>query len=222
MIWLHSIPTKTSTSFWNQGREMKIRTLYIFLMLAALSACATDEDKRIAELRAAVPPISGGFTFKQYVTVKPGDKEVLGDEGVFYISPTMFTDEQLSNISQSERGKQAAHPDEVANYFHLINTCFSAVSRYPGDGDAGDAARYLSLVLTSASAQKDANGIRFRLIAWPDFWYDWRMEPAGTGFAVEDSDTGRAFGWTSSRIVVVRDPSVNLDTCLNYRRPVSN
>ena len=199
---------------------MKARFFYTLLVLVTLSACATDEDERIAKLRAAVPPINGGFTYKQYVTVNQGDKEVLGVEGVFYISPTMLTDEQLSRIAQSAQGKQASHPDEVANYYHLINTCLSAVSRSPGE--AGDAARYLSLVLTSASAQKDTKGIRFRLIAWPDFWYDWSIEPEGDGFTVEDGDTERAFRWPKSRVVVTRDASVTLDTCLNYHAAQSN
>ena len=85
---------------------MRRNDFCILVLLSFLSACVSDDDKRLAEKRAAVPPINGGFTFKQYVTVGPGDKEVLGDEGVFYISPTMLTDEQLSQISQSEQGKQ--------------------------------------------------------------------------------------------------------------------
>lgn len=195
---------------------MKRVRFYIFALTLVLSACASDIDRKLAEDRAAVPPINGGFSFKQYVTVKPGDKEVLGDEGVFYISPSVYTDEQIALITGAEPGKSAMFGDEASAYFHLTNTCFSAVSR--SSGEAGAAAGYFSLVLTFAYAEKDSKGIKFRLYAWPDFWYDWHIAPSGDGFAVRDSSTEQAFGWSGSRIVVTPDPSVTLDTCLNYRK----
>ena len=198
---------------------MKKRIVYALSMLIALPACATSDDddaKWLAEQRAVVSPINGGFTFKQYVTVKPGDEEVLGDEGVFYISPKMFTDEQLANITQSEPGKHATYGDQAGAYFHLFNTCFSAVPR--SSGKTGDAAGYLSLVLTSAGAPKDKKGmIRFRLYSWPDFWYDWVIYQSADGFTVDDSDAKQGWGWSNSRVVITRDPTVTLDTCLNYR-----
>ena len=197
---------------------MRTRIIFALSFLIALSACASSDDdaKWLAEQRAIISPINGGFTFKQYVIVSSGDKEVLGSEGVFYISPKMFTDEQLANITRSEPGKHLIYGDEATAYFHLFNTCFSA--KPVSAGKAGDAARYLSLVLTSAGAPKDKKGIiRFRLYSWPDFWYDWVIHQSDDGFTVDDGHAEQGWGWSNSRVVITRDPSVTLDACLYYR-----
>lgn len=193
---------------------MKISYLIVGFLTFALSACRTGEDAWLAKARTAVPPINGGFHFKQYVVLKPSGNEVLGDEGVLFISSTMLTNEELKTIAESPSGKNAHYGDEAATYFHLINTCLSATSR--SSGDAAVAAGYLSLVLTRASAEKNSTGIRFRLYSWPDFWYDWHIKQTGDSFIVDDSSTRQAFGWESSRIELSRDSSVTMKSCVTF------
>jgi hypothetical protein len=191
----------------------------IFLLISALavtfSAHAKSNDEWLAKQRAVIPAISGGFTFKQFVIAKPGDKEVLGDEGVLYISPRMFTDQQLVSIRKSQQGKNVIYGDPVVANFHLSNTCFSSTRKSPGQ--AGAAAGYLSLVLAETHNETNKDGIWLRLYTWPDFWYEWHIERTKQGLVVDDSYARQAWGWTGSLVLLVRDPSVNLNTCLNYK-----
>ncbi|MGH8414392.1 MAG: hypothetical protein ACRESX_06665 [Gammaproteobacteria bacterium] len=196
---------------------MQKRHLILGVFVLALIACAKDDDKLLVKARVDVPSITGGFTFKQYVVASPGDNEVLGDEGVLYISPKLFTVDERRLILNSPQGnKYKMFGDEVSAYFHLENACLSSVRE--STGKAGDAARYLSLVVTYARTQKDEKSIRLRLYSWPDFWYDWVVKQSGDTYLVVDSSTTQAWGWSSSRIVLIRDPTVTLDTCVRYIR----
>lgn len=197
-----------------KGIQVKKGFLLASLFILALPAYSADNDNRLAELRADTPVINGGFRLKQFVVLEPGDKEVLGDEGVLYISPKVFTDQQLANIKKFLHGKNAIYGDPVASALHLANTCISATRK--SFGKAGDAAGYLSLVLTDAYNVKNKQGISFKLYSWPDYWYVWKIERTKTGLAVDDSYSHQAWGWWSSRVLLTPDSSVGLDACLNH------
>jgi hypothetical protein len=189
----------------------------LFLLLG-LVACSTDPDagydKVIAKLRKQTPQVTGGFTYKQFVVANPGDPEVLGDEGVLYISPTMFTDEQLKHIGETQSGKEALEIASSSLANGLLNMCFSAQSR--NDGKAGSGGDYSRLVITWAHKVKDQ--IEFELYAWPDAWYDWSLMKSRNQVIAKDPGTQHDFGWQSTRIVLTPDSSVDLNKCLSYRK----
>jgi len=193
---------------------MRKGVLISVMFVLTFSVYAKDDAKLPAAQSAVIPTITGGFSFKQYVTVKAGDKEVLGDEGVIYISPNVFTTEELANIGRTMFGKHATYGDTAGVYFHQLNTCITAIPQ--SSGKAGDAAGYLSHVLTTAHNEKNTKGIWLRLYTSPDYWYTWHVEPSDHGFVVDDSGAKRAWGWDDSRVVFTRDPSVNLQNCLDY------
>lgn len=183
----------------------------VCVSLAALAGCAGD----VASL-ATPSAFSGGFRFKQYVTVSPGDREVLGDEGVFYVSWDAFTDEQLTHIRQYADWKAAMDAGTSSSLGRPFDVYLSSAPR--ASGKAADAVGYLSFVMTRVY---DAGGVTgLRLHSWPDFWYDWHIAPSNTGYTVYDVGTDHAFGWSASRVVIARDPAVTLDTCLHYRDSV--
>ena len=180
-----------------------------------LGACAKDDDDAwLKKARAAVPLISGGFTFKIYAIVSPGDKEVLADEGVLYMSPRIFTEEEVRSVAESPQGKRRLVKDQVSADLNLLNTCFSILSR-ASDEASTSAGSYLALVLTGAGARKETGGVGFRLYSWPDAWYSWNITETNGNLVVTDSP---GWGWASSRIVLTRDPSVTLETCENFRQ----
>jgi hypothetical protein len=186
---------------------------FVFSLLLALVACAETPEEQFARLRNETPSVTGGFTYKQYVVVNPGDPEVLGDEGVLYISPLMFTDEQLKQIGQTEAGKTALESASYSPADGLLNMCFSAQPR--DKGKAGHAGGYSKFVITWAHHMKEG-GVGFTLYSWPDAWYTWDLKKTGTQVVAEDPSVQHDFGWQSSRIALTPDPSVDLEKCLNY------
>ncbi len=181
-------------------------------LLVALAGCAESTDAEFVKLKTEVPPITGGFSYKQYVVANPGDTEVLGDEGVFYISPSMFTDDQLKHIGESESGNSALRAADGTLAEGRLNMCFSAMAH--GTEKAASAGMYSRLVVTWA--HKYQGGIGFTLYSWPDAWYGWSLKGSGAEVFAEDPSVQHDFGWQSTRIELMPDPSVTLDTCLHY------
>ena len=194
---------------------MKTLSIGALAVGSLLTACAETPDEQYARLKTQVPAVTGGFTYKQYVVVNPGDPEVLGDEGVLYISPIMFTGVQLKRVGQTEVGKTALEMASYSPADGLLNMCFSA--RVVAKDRAGDGGGYAGLVITWAHHTKEG-GVGFTLYSWPDAWYVWELKKTGSQVVAEDPSVQHDFGWQSSRIVLTPDSNVDLDKCLNYSR----
>ncbi|HEY3860241.1 MAG TPA: hypothetical protein VGM47_11625, partial [Gammaproteobacteria bacterium] len=78
----------------------------IGLILGACSfvALGDDRDDLRAEAMKMHPPVTGGYSFKMYGTPEHLGKEILVDEGVFYISPQLFTDAQMTEAADKKYG----------------------------------------------------------------------------------------------------------------------
>jgi hypothetical protein len=198
---------------------MKPRLLLLVPLLSTLIACASGSthfkdphEDELQQARVRALPITGGFTFKQYVTPRAGDKEVLGTEGVIYISPTPFTDADYDLIKQNKYGKRALLEDlEIATFVddRVADVCIAGVPR--DAGQAGEYGRVNRLKISAAfTSNVDGAAERFKVEGIKPIF----LSLQGTAVSANGADIGHAYGWSDARLELTRDPSVNLNSCL--------
>ena len=173
--------------------------------VCCLSALADDGDDLRAEAMKSHPPVSGGYAFKMYGTPEQLGQEILVDEGVFYISPELFTDAQMAEANDKKYAP--VHLDELSVYAKSFNICIAMVQHQRQSTDTPPTQTMMNWL---------GNKGYLTIYSWADWWEKWHITAAKGNIAVEDSGSEQGWGLKNERIVAEADPKVNLENCLGY------
>lgn len=183
----------------------------LFFVVVAIACLYTQSDSFAAGHSQDDSAVTGGFTFRQYVTLKPGGPELLAAKGVLLIARRPFSKAGLDKVRKVKYGATAMASGKPW-VTHDANICVVIV---PENVDKGVPINYPPLTITKGGGH--GSEINIVLLAFPDAFFGWHVTESNESIAIKPFPQSQyQWQWITTRFKIKPDPRLDLDACLKY------